>query len=309
MVPRRGGRGLGRSCRRAAAGPPYNRRVQDRARARFLAELGGLELIEAVHARPHFPPHAHPTYALGLVEAGVNRFRYRGAWHAAPAGALCTVTPDEVHTVEPAGATGFAYRCIYPPVGLLEEAAEAARGRAGEGSHGTLRGTLRLEPVIEDAEAAHLLARLLALLDARAPSLASETLLGGLLARVVARHASPRIAARPPALPGLGLSRARDLLASRLTENLTLGEAAAEAGMSRFAFLRAFSHAYGLTPHAWVVQERVHGAQALLRAGRSPADVAAALGFADQSHLTRHFKRLTGVTPGCYRASQRAAQR
>jgi AraC-like DNA-binding protein len=271
--------------------------VEDRARARFVADLGGLELIEAVHARPHFPPHAHPTYALGLVDWGVNRFRYRGAWHAAPAGALCTVTPDEVHTVEAAGGAGFAYRCIYPPPSLLAETAEAVQGRRPG-------GTLRLPPVIDDPGAAWLLARLLVALDASAPPLGSESLLGALLARVVSRHAMPGVREGSGSHPGPGLERARELLSAHVSQNITLRQAAAEAGMSRFSFLRGFSRAYGLTPHAWVIQERVRRAQALLRAGRAPADVAACLGFSDQSHLIRHFKRLTGVTPGAYRAAR-----
>lgn len=267
----------------------------DRVRARFLADLGGVELIEAVHAHPHFPPHAHPTYAVGVVEWGVNRFRYRGAWHAATAGTLCTVTPDEVHTVEAAGAAGFAYRCLYPPSDLVREAAEAVQGRPPA-------GTLLLPPVIDDPTAARELAQLVDLLDRAASPLLTQALLGELLTRLVVRHAASPVRECLRKVPEKALGRARDLLSARLAENVSLLEAAAEAGMGRFAFLRAFSRAYGLTPHAWVIQERVRRAQLLLRAGRMPAEVAAEVGFTDQSHLTRHFKRLVGVTPGCYRA-------
>lgn len=271
----------------------------DRARTRRLAALGGLDLIEAAHAHPHFPPHTHDTYALGLVDRGVNRFRYRGAWHEAPAGALCTVTPGEVHTVEPAGAAGFAYRCLYPPIALLEEAAEAAGGRPRGGR------LLLLRPVIEDAGTARLLSRLLARVNGGAPSLDTEALLGSLILRVAVRHAVQAVREDSTSLPGRLLERARELLLDRLQENVTLREAAAAAEMGRFAFLRAFSRAYGLTPHAWVIQERVRRAQALLRAGRTLADVAAEVGFTDQSHLSRHFRRLVGITPGCYRTGGR----
>jgi AraC-like DNA-binding protein len=267
--------------------------VQDRARARFLPDLGGLELIEAVHARPHFPRHAHPTYALGMVHWGANRFRYRGAWHTAAAGALCTVTPDEVHTVEPAGGMGFAYHCIYPPPPLVQEVAVSMAGRA-------FGGTLALPPVIENCQAARLASRLLAAVQAGAPPLATHALLAALLAHVVARHAVPRVAVRSAVPVGAPLTRARELLASRLTENVTLDELAKAAGLERFALLRGFARSYGLPPHAWVIQERVRRAQALLRSGIQPAAVAAEVGFSDQSHLSRHFKRLTGVTPGCY---------
>jgi AraC-like DNA-binding protein len=87
----------------------------------------------------------------------------------------------------------------------------------------------------------------------------------------------------------------------RLADNVTLDELAQATGLERFALLRAFARSYGLPPHAWVIQERVRRAQALLRSGASPAAAAVEVGFADQSHLSRHFRRLTGLTPGCYR--------
>src|SRR5512142_373825 len=135
-----------------------------------------------------------------MVHWGVNRFRYRGAWHTAASGALCTVTPDEVHTVEPAGEVGFAYRCIYPPAALVQEVAASVAGRA-------VGGTLLLPPVIQDGDAARLATRLLSAIEAGAPSLATQGLLAALLAHVVGRHAVPRVGgARLPA-PGEPLSR------------------------------------------------------------------------------------------------------
>lgn len=270
--------------------------MKDLAHARFLPDLGGLELIEAVHARPRFPRHAHATYALGVVHWGANRFRYRGAWHVAPAGALCTVTPDEVHTVEPAGEMGFAYRCIYPPTELVREVAASIQGRP-------VRGTTLLPPVIDDPLAIRLACSLLASIRSASSALASQESLAALLGYVVARYGTPRVEPGHSAPAGRALARARGLLAARLTENVSLDELAAASGLERFALLRGFARTYGLPPHAWVIQERVRRAQALLRAGTPPAIVASEVGFSDQSHLTRHFRRLTGLTPGCYRPS------
>lgn len=259
-----------------------------------MQELGGLELIEAVYARPHFPRHAHTTYAVGMVHRGANRFRYRGAWHTAPAGTLCTVSPDEVHTVEPAGRVGFAYRCLYPPRELLGEVAAEFSGR------GDLGRTFLFPAVIEDPDAVRLAAGLLASIHSGAPALASQELLARLLSLVIARHGTPRVELGTAAPIGRAVARARDLLASRLAENVTLEELARACGLGRFALLRGFARTYGLPPHAWAVQERVRWAQRLLRTGMAPSAVALVVGFSDQSHLTRHFKRLTGLTPGCY---------
>jgi AraC family transcriptional regulator len=81
---------------------------------------------------------------------------------------------------------------------------------------------------------------------------------------------------------------------------LSLSDIAAAAHLSPFHLSRIFKKATGVTPHRYLLQVRVHSARALLTAGagdRSLAEVAAAVGFADQSHLTRHFKRMLGVTP------------
>ena len=76
---------------------------------------------------------------------------------------------------------------------------------------------------------------------------------------------------------------------------------AARQGLSREAFTRRFSRASGMPPHAFRLAARLDEARRLLRAGAPVADVAAELGFADQSHLGRNFKRAFGISPGRYR--------
>jgi AraC-like DNA-binding protein len=268
--------------------------VRESCSIRIAEDLGGLELVEAVHPAPSFARHAHATYAIGVVSWGANRFRYRGGWHTAPAGELCTVTPEEPHTVEPVVGLGFAYRCIYPSADLLRAAAESVARRR-------VRRTLLLPPVMEDARTAALVS---AIFDAEAsgePRLQRETRLLALLTRMAVRHAVAPVTPSEPPQHAVGIARARDHLAGHLAESVSLAALAGVAGIDPFALVRGFSRAYGLPPHAWQVQERVWRAKALLRAGHTPAEAAAEAGFADQSHLTRHFKRLLGFTPGRYR--------
>jgi AraC-like DNA-binding protein len=82
--------------------------------------------------------------------------------------------------------------------------------------------------------------------------------------------------------------------------NLTLASLAAEISTSRYQLLRAFSRERGLTPHAYIVQQRLALARRLIRAGSPLVDAASATGFSDQSHLTRMFARQFGVTPARY---------
>ncbi|NQD58823.1 AraC family transcriptional regulator, partial [Pseudomonas sp. CM25] len=72
-------------------------------------------------------------------------------------------------------------------------------------------------------------------------------------------------------------------------------------GIDRFRLTRAFKAAFGLAPHAYLIQLRLARARRLLAQGQTPAEVAVALGFADQSHLGRWFRRAYQLTPADYR--------
>jgi len=100
--------------------------------------------------------------------------------------------------------------------------------------------------------------------------------------------------------------RAREILENAFAEPPSLAALAAAVGANRFVLLREFRRCFGLPPHAFVVRLRADRARALLARGGDLAEVAQRLGFADQSHMTRVFKRLYGITPAAYR---RAASR
>lgn len=94
--------------------------------------------------------------------------------------------------------------------------------------------------------------------------------------------------------------RAREFLESCYASNPSLDDIAAVAGVNRFALVRLFRRAYGITPHTFQIRLRVRQAQRMLAAGHALHYVATSVGFVDLSHLTRHFRRVLGVTPGAY---------
>jgi AraC-like DNA-binding protein len=99
---------------------------------------------------------------------------------------------------------------------------------------------------------------------------------------------------------GCRLERARECLHDGDEGWVDLDTLAREAGLSRFHLLRAFKQRYGLPPHAYQVRVRIAKALRLLRKRLPAAQVAVECGFTDQSHFTRHFKQVMGVTPGRY---------
>jgi AraC-like DNA-binding protein len=115
------------------------------------------------------------------------------------------------------------------------------------------------------------------------------------VAERIAAHLGHRPPRREPE-PHLA-GQLRDLLDERLAEPVTLGAAAAQLGRSVPHLVRSFTREFGVSPHAYLIGRRVDAARRALLQGARPADVAADLGFYDQAHFTRHFKRHVAVTP------------
>jgi AraC-like DNA-binding protein len=96
------------------------------------------------------------------------------------------------------------------------------------------------------------------------------------------------------------LMRAKELLHEKFSEQISLEELAVAAAMSRYHLVRRFTRQFGLPPHAYQIHLRIKRACALLRLHHLPSQAGVAVGFADQSHFARHFKKVMGVTPGTY---------
>jgi AraC-like DNA-binding protein len=120
------------------------------------------------------------------------------------------------------------------------------------------------------------------------------------MAELYRRHGSPRPPGRVPGIERACIGRVVDYLRAHYAEAVVLDDLAALAGMSAFHFLRSFKKEIGLPPHAFLTQLRLQQARKLLAQGLGQAETAAAVGFYDQSALSRHFKKIYGVTPGQY---------
>lgn len=246
----------------------------------------GIEIIVADSARS-FGRHMHEEFGIGLIERGAQKSASGRGPVEADAGDLITVNPGEVHDGRPLDERGRRWRMLYLAPQLLHGASDdVAPGNRFEFT----------APVLRDAG---LTAGFQALFDAVACAGAQDLQAETALVQCVARLMRPTRQVPQPASDAV--HRARQRLDDDPAAAPTLASLAAEAGLGRLQFLRAFSRVTGLPPHAYLVQRRIQRARQLIRRGVTLADAAAASGFADQSHMTRCFTRSLGLTPGAFR--------
>ncbi|MGU3415625.1 AraC family ligand binding domain-containing protein [Enterobacteriaceae bacterium C34A] len=256
---------------------------RDCASFRHLADMPGVELYHAHISRYAFEPHTHEAFGIGAIELGAERFRYRGAQHVAPANSVVTMNPDELHTGEAATADGWRYRMVYLEPDLLEEVTG-------------VRHWWFSDVVRHDAQRSALLCQQIYGLWNTHDPLAQKGLLLNLIETFspFAKHA-------PVSCEGAHrFERVREYLHDNYMHALTLDELAAVVSLSPYHFQRQFKVRYHVTPHQMLMAIRLWRAKDFLTRGMPAAEVAAATGLTDQSHLTRTFTRRYGITPVRY---------
>ncbi|MFE2422183.1 helix-turn-helix domain-containing protein [Streptomyces hokutonensis] len=255
-----------------------------------------LDLLTARFDRHVYAPHAHEEFTIGVCVDGSELIDYRGGHIRTAPGSIVVLAPGEMHTGGPGSTTaGYAYRALYADPALLTD--------------GTLGGVPHFrEPLLDDAELARAFRLAHTELSACPDPLEAESRLPWLLTALARRHSTSRPA--PDLLVGAAwvAHAVRDRLADELLTPPSLSSLAADFDLSRYQLLRAFRTTMGIPPYAWLAQYRVTRARALLEAGGRPAEVAVQVGFADQAHLTRWFRRVLGVTPAAYRNSVQDAR-
>ncbi len=233
-------------------------------------------------------------YVFGLVEDGPMRSR-RGAERR-------VVVPGQVVAWDPSAAHGgsgvdggwFSRLIVVSAVDLA--------ALAGDVESELPADLTFADPVVTDPGVAAAFLRMhRAFEEPGGDRLARDELLGGWLRAVVGVAGSRRPMAPLGVRDDRALRVAGEYLAAHVDRNVGLDELAAVAGIGKFRLVRLFRERLGQPPHAVALAHRIRRARGLLEAGEPIAEVAVATGFADQSHLHRHFRRSLGLAPGEYR--------
>lgn len=280
------------------------------------------ELLRTAYESQSFARHTHETYTLGLVLGGAGRFWCHGAERFAAAGDLVVIPPGEVHTGSVAtGAHRLSYLAVYLPVGLAALHADAAGLRGGNPPEFDLfvlrdpvvrRAYQALDRTIGSATAfrhAHPAVIAGAALDH--PEAAAKEAACLAITALIRRHALRDVPAdalcndHPGGHEPHVVSVVREVIEQcyATPARTSLEALATETDANPFHVIRTFRQVTGLTPHQYLIQVRVMRARQFLAEGDGPSLAALRAGFVDQSHLTYHFKKRLGITPGSYHRS------
>jgi len=274
-VGRSAGEGLERSC---GAG--------DWVRGR--APVGGVELLRAWFGGRAYARHRHDTYAIGVTEAGVQVFDYRGRVERSTPGEVVVLHPDEAHDGRAGGGDGFGYRIVYVEPARIAAAVRAIRGHAAP-----------LPFVREPVSRSSTLARAVTAAFRVAPEPQALDALVLRLAEGLVEGDPDSQPVGAPRLDQAALDRARAFLDGRRAL-VRSTELESVTGLSRYELARQFRVRYGTSPYRYSLMRRLDFARGRLRGGTPLADLALAAGFADQAHFTRMFKAAYGLTPARY---------
>ena len=255
----------------------------------------GIETIRAHFEGHAYDPHWHDSYLVGITLTGTQQFHCRRERHRSTPGDAFLLEPCAIHDGDAPVEGGFTYLTFY-----LDE----------QWLSSTLRGLYEAVPssyslhfsrtIAREPQLVSTVAQTFYALHSEEMRIVQQSAMDSMLGQLT-RHCQWRKRIPTQVQSAAIAHRARDYLYAHIGDNIGLSDLARETGTDRFTLTRCFKREFHLSPHAWLIQLRLAHARTLLAKGEQPASVAAALGFADQSHLGRWFQRAYRLSPAHYR--------
>lgn len=237
-----------------------------------------------------FPNHFHDYYLIGFIEQGARELTCGGRKYVTTGGDLFTLNPHQPHGCRSYDGKPFSYRGI----GILPDVMRAAmREITGQAMLPQFRA-----PILPKSELACSLRDLHAMIVREDKEFRKEEIFLLLLGQLLRDNAGETLPEAEKDESGIGAVCA--YLEERYAEAVSLDQLGGIAGLSKYHLLRSFTKQKGISPYRYLETIRIARARKLLEQNVPQIEVALQTGFADQSHFSRFFKRLIGVTPRQY---------
>ena len=264
-----------------------------------VAGWNDVELVDGRDINYLYPAHIHQDHSIAMVLAGHETTDCRNRSETALPGDLLLINADEVHS---SLSVNVAYRIIKVKSKTLDQIASSAFQRSLQRPHFR-------KLIIKDALLFRLLLKLYGKLRQNGPMLERESEFVSTIGLLLTRQHEDQITSPLPAKEAAyQVKTVREYLKANYSHNVSLAQLTSLTKLSSFHLLRVFRREVGCPPHEYQTQVRISEARKLIRQGDSILDVALKTGFFDQSHFSRNFKRIVGLTPGQYSVQSKIVQ-
>ncbi|MCE0494173.1 AraC family transcriptional regulator [Vibrio salinus] len=254
--------------------------------------LPWVELRIADKSSSCYDLHSHDEFSFGIIDQGQAGYHNRHYRHRIGVGDIVTINPADTHSCNPESEV-WSYRMLFIDtfkMGKMQQ--EVMQNETCD--YLPFKRNVEQTPEIKQS-----VISLIQSLQTEESLLQVQSFLFDFIEKSVGNSWEDK-PGKTNVYPGL--NRVREKLLDELQNTHQLNELADEAGMSRYQLLRAFKRQFGLSPHAYLMDEKIKRAKKLLKSGQTISDTALQLGFSDQAHFQRQFKRKLAVTPKFYQS-------
>lgn len=260
----------------------------------FLARCQTLPFVEiksASRSAACYHTHSHDEFSFGVIDTGSANYCNLSQRNRIGTGTTVTINPGDAHSCNP-DLGEWSYRMLFVDTGWIGKLQQELFG---------CKGIDYLPfPKLYEKQALSFqnFDKLYQALLAPDSALEAETY----LIEFLKNHFAKGLKLYKEQRDNFHIRRVQELIMDQLGSNWSLEKFSEESGLSRYHLIRSFKDRYGQSPHAYQLDQRIKKAKSLLQDGTSLADTALQLGFADQSHFQRNFKKRVAVTPKQYQS-------
>ncbi|NDV23722.1 AraC family transcriptional regulator [Desulfovibrio sp. JC022] len=260
-------------------------------------ELEGMPdvaLVEATGIANHFPRHVHSSFIFSLIDCGERKVSINSQIYSYRAGEMCILPPGTPHSCESISGNKFgphSYRTLCVSTSYLQKLTEEISGISGIAPH------FKPELVYTDFEEDSF-NDLFALQKTTGTMLEKQTALNTFLYHAIEHFSTQTIILEQTGPQHEALDRVKQYVDKNFKEKITLNNIADIGCLSPFHLQKLFVKRYGISPQEYIISRRIHEAKSRIQSGESLTEAALNSGFSDQSHFSRHFKRVIGISPG-----------
>jgi AraC-like DNA-binding protein len=246
-----------------------------------------VEMRSASHSNSCYSTHSHDEFSFGVVDNGQALYKNRKNTQKIATQTLVTINPGDAHSCNPQ-TENWSYRMLFI------ETAWMAKIQKEICPPSTYDYSPFEQNLLNNRASYHAFSRLYQVLSTQSNPLLAESI----LIEYCAQLFNPALIQQEVKMGSISL--VQELIMDKLGSNIALNDFCKLTDLSPFHLIRSFKQRYGQSPHAYQLDQRIKRARTMLKSGASLASTANDLGFADQSHFQRNFKKRTALTPRQY---------